>query len=420
MNSNNTQTYPPSPAEAWGITLILGLMGAFFWAIRGTGGFGGLGGAILAGLGWAMLWYAFSHLDGRAQFRPYGTLKPIAAITFGIGLGGMTGYGVYIGWVQGQFYLNYPEEVRAIAPWTGYLALLFCGLHWGGNAGAFLAWCAPNRPLSGRDWAARIGAGVGGAVLAYLLTQSLPQAFLPFYGEGIYGNPDFEEARRAMGSVANIAPHVGLFLGFLAFECYRRDWRAVKVMGILAGSFALAFSMGGYWHTFNSTGHAIDWWKNWEMTIGLAGGLAFGLVFVLFNAPLRGIRPHAPSEKERVWSGAVPIGLVTLAIVSDAWEGFVNLHDLTWPAEYRTMTVLLYGVPLVIALVLWYRSGETDLPAWAPAAVIALIVVAGFVVSIPPAARPASSLLLTLYTGYILISGALFGLLLWPTRDGAA
>ena len=68
----------------------------------------------MAGLGWGTLWYLFSCLDGTSRQRPYGSARMIAAITFGIGIGGMTGYGVYIAWLQGKFYLNYPEGVRAL------------------------------------------------------------------------------------------------------------------------------------------------------------------------------------------------------------------------------------------------------------------------------------------------------------------
>ena len=125
------------------MAVIFALMGAFFWAIRGTTGYGGSDGGTLAGLGWAMLWFGFSRYGHAARLRPYGTGHMIAAITLGMAVGGMTGYGVYIGWIQGNFYLDYPEGVREIGQWTGFLALFICGLHWGGLAGAFMAWCAP-------------------------------------------------------------------------------------------------------------------------------------------------------------------------------------------------------------------------------------------------------------------------------------
>jgi hypothetical protein len=119
--------------------LVMGLMGAFFWAIRGTGGYGGAQGGMLAGLGWAMLWHYFSRFNGDHSRRPYGSGRMIAAITLGIAAGGLTGYGVYTGWVRGKFYLDYPDQVRAVSPLWGYAMLFLCGLHWGGLAGAFMA-----------------------------------------------------------------------------------------------------------------------------------------------------------------------------------------------------------------------------------------------------------------------------------------
>ncbi|HNT88062.1 MAG TPA: hypothetical protein PKL84_09370, partial [Candidatus Hydrogenedentes bacterium] len=51
--------------------LVMGLMGAFYWAIRGTAGYGGEMGGMLAGFGWALLWYAFSQMGGIGERRPY-------------------------------------------------------------------------------------------------------------------------------------------------------------------------------------------------------------------------------------------------------------------------------------------------------------------------------------------------------------
>lgn len=402
----------PSRNATWAIPLIFALMGAFFWAIRGTGGFGGMGGALLAGLGWAMLWYALSRRDGLERHRPYGALRVIAALSLGIGVGGLTGYGVYTAWVQGVFYLHYPDVSRPVGAWTGYLALAFCGLHWGGNAGAFLAWCAPSKPLTGRDWVARIGAGITGAVLALLLVRQVPQIFLPFYREGIYTEGD-----RAVGSLHNIATHVGLFLGFLAFEAVRRDWRAVRLMTLLAGGFALAFSAGAYWHTFNGNALALDWWKHWEMSVGFGGGLALGLAFVHLNGPERTPQRPTPTGLERALGAALPIALITTSIVSNTWEGFVKLHTLDWPASYRTGTTVLYLLPVALALFLWHRSNTADLPRWTPAAVLALILTAGYLVSIPDTPALANKELLTLYTTYLLSSAALYVIVLRPTRN---
>lgn len=405
-------TRPPIDFRVVAIAAILALMGAFFWAIRGTTGFGGSGGAMLAGLGWAVLWHLFSQLDGLGQHRPYGGLRVIAAITFGIALGGLTGYGAYIAWIQGKFYLEYPHDPREIGAWTGYVALFICGLHWGGNAGAFLAWCAPAKPITWQAWGARIGVGVAGAVLAALLVRAFPQCFLPFYREGIY-----QGTERAVGSVRNIAPHVGLFFGFLAYEVFRRDWRAVSVMIILGLGFALSFALGGYWHTFHGHPLGLDWWKHWEMTIGLGGGIALAVVFHWHNQPAATpIRP-APSNAERVWGAAIPIGLVTGGIVANTWQGVVNLHGLDWSGEYRVALTLLHLVAATAILLAWLRSGAPTLPRWIIGAILGLIVLAGYLVSVPGAYSLNLYALVAIYSVCVAGSLGLYFLVLRSPRQ---
>ncbi len=400
------------PSDYWAIAGIMGLMGAFFWAIRGTSGYGGSQGGLLAGLGWGVLWYLFSSLDGTARLRPYGHARMIAAITFGIAFGGMTGYGVYIAWLQGKFYLNYPEGVRDIAPWTGYAMLFLCGLHWGGVTGAFMAWCAPRTPPGWQCWAARIGAGILGAVIAGVVVRVFPQWFLPFYNEGLYDVAEYATCRRALGSIRNIAPHVGLFLGFLAFEAARRDRRAVAMMIVMALGFAIPFTVGGCWQTMHGSALKLDWWKNWEMSIGLGGGLAFGLAFYLFNRPESGA-PHPITVKECIWGAGFPLWFASFTIFRNACIGFTKIHDLDWPAWLGIVVSLLFLIPATFAYVryiLRVRRGVGAMPVSLRvcAAVLLLIVIAGYVVSVHAGSLPWNRVLIALYTGYIGVSLAIY------------
>ena len=405
------------------IALIMGLMGAFFWAIRGTTGFGGSSGGALAGLGWALLWLGFSHFGGDGAYRPYGSGRMVAAIALGIAVGGMTGYGVYISWLNGVYQMNGNEVTREIAPWTGYAMLFFCGIHWGGVTGAFMSWCAPKVPVSWPMWGVRIAAGVSGAVLGTMLVKWFPGFFLPFYGEGYYQVEEYATSARAMRSIPNIAQHVGLFAGFLAFELARRDWRAVKVMLTMALGFALPFAIGGYWQTFHGSELRIDWWKNWEMTIGLGGGLAFGLTFYLFNPP-EGIVPRMVTRLERIFGVGLILWLAVGIVVLGAYEGFIRVRGLEASLEGTRHTAfsLYEGVAAIVFLLWIYRTlnmaeqRRTD-PKFPPlplpfiAILLALIVLAGYVTSIPSEIRLANQVLLTLYTIYIMISLVLFGVL---------
>lgn len=408
-----------SGARFWALIVIMGFMGAFFWAIRGTTGFGGSQGAALAGLGWAMLWYIFCHCDGQAGIRPYGSLRTIAAITFGAAFGGMTGYGVYTAWVQGHFYLNHPDGLREVGAWTGYLALFLCGLHWGGNAGVFLAWCAPRRAPGLRGWLLRIAAGLLGALIAGIIVRYFPHWFLPFYAEGVYEVEEYRTCQRAVGSLRNIAPHVGLFLGFLIFEICRRDWRAVAVMLIMSLGFAVSFSAGGWWHTFHGSALSLGWWKNWEMSIGLGGGLAYGLVFYLFNQAAPGETRPQPRGRERFWGAAFPIWIVLGSIVANTWQGMVNLHAFEWTTTCRIITTLVFLIPAAVVLVLWLRSGSDTLPRWTPPATLAIIIVAGYLVSLPPTLSMKQIVLLSCYTLFIVVSAVLFAVFFLPARKTA-
>ena len=412
------------------VALTMGLMGAFFWAIRGTGGYGGATGGALAGLGWAVLWHGFSRFGGAARQRAYGSVRMVAAVTFGIAAGGLTGYGVYIGWLQGMFYLDHPHGLRPVAAWTGYAMLFLCGLHWGGLTGAFMAWCAPRSPLGLKSWLARVAAGVCGAVAAALVVRLFPQWFLPFYGEGIYGVAENHTCIRALGSIRTIAPHVGLFLGFLAFELIRRDRRAAAIMLVMALGFAIPFTVGGYWQTLHGSALKLSWWKNWEMTIGLGGGLVFGLAFYLFNRPELGAPARPVTRKECIWGAGFPLWLAGGVVFAGAHEGLSKLHAWDESAPARLAVALVYFIPATVAYLIWIlrvqrlsdaeRSGPAavPIPVWVGTGALALIVTAGFLVSVPPELRLANTVLLALYTGYAGVSLALF-LALWMRRRAA-
>lgn len=421
----------PRGADYVCIALIMGLMGAFFWAIRGTSGFGGSSGGALAGLGWAMLWLGFSRFSGDAAQRPYGSGRMVAAIAFGIAFGGMTGYGVYTAWVNGLYQMNGNEVSRDIAPWTGYAMLFFCGIHWGGVTGAFMSWCAPKAPLGWPAWGLRIAAGVGGAFLASYIVREFPQFFLPFYREGYYQVEAYKTSLRAMRSVPNIARHVGFFLGFLAFEIVRRDWRAVRLMLLMSLGFAIPFAVGGYWHTMHGAALRIDWWKNWEMTIGLGGGLAFGLAFYLFNQPERSAAPRAVGRLERIFGIGLTLWLAVGIVVLGAYEGFISVRGLKESLEATRggASSIYFWVATALFAVWLYRTlrmkqetlGDAEfspLPMKGVLAILGMIVVAGYVTSIPSEIQLANQVLLTLYCLYMGTSLLLFGLL-WQRRAAA-
>ena len=391
------------------VAAVMALMGAFFWAIRGTTGFGGETGGTLAGFGWALLWCACSQLLGHPDRRPYNGSWLMVAITAGIAFGGFTGYGVYTAWVRGEFYLDYPNGAREVSVWSGYVMLFVCGFHWGGNAGCLMAWCAPEKSLAGRDWIERIAWGIAGALTVYGIVRLAPQAFLPYYGEGIYGVAANRTCTRALGSIRNIAPHAGLVLGFLGYELRRRDRRAAALILTMALGFALPFAVGGWWHTRQGSSLQLDWWKNWEMTIGLIGGLAFGVAFWRFN------RPDSPRSEAQgrlgralVRSG-LHLSLPSFIVLGGAYDGWCRLTTIeATRAGYLWLFLLSICLPLALRLRTGRRRREASAASGASlgtsAALVGMIVGAGYLVSVPARWQLANTVLVTLYTFFVCAS----------------
>lgn len=399
------QKSPFTPAEHLLITLVMGLMGMYFWAIRGTGGYGGAQGAVVAGLGWALLWQLFSSVGAARAGTPPRSPWILAAIILGVGFGGMTGYGVYTAWVRGEFFLNYPDGMRPVAPWTGYAMLFVCGLHWGGIAGAFIAWALAD-PVSRKTWGLRIVSGWVGAFLAVLFVSRFPQLFLPFHGEGLYLDPANKTCIRAAGSMENVFWHVGLFLGFVVCELARGNRRGAALMLLVALGFALPFAVGGYWHTLREAPLRLDWWKNWEMSIGLGGGLTLGGTFWAVHrepAPAR-TRSDVPRFV------LVLLGLALFIALRGAWKGVAGHEQLDVKAlagglVFAALMLGALGVFLHRAAGKYREGFLSQLPAWALLAGLGVICLCGYAVTLPGGPSTGRSFLLAVYTGDVLAGG---------------
>lgn len=411
--------------------IVMSLMGGLYWGVRGSGGYGGEGGAMLAGAGWATWWYLASYVGAGANRRPYGGVWVVPAIVFGVAVGGFTGYGVYISWLSGVFHYNFPDEGRPIAPGIGFFMLFLCGLHWGGIAGAFLAWCAPRRPFPGWLWIPRIAMGVGGAGLALWWLRAYPQAHLPFYSEGIYDNTDYASVQRTRNQIEPIGQHLGALAGFLLFEVARRDWRAVGVMVVMALGFAVPFCVGGIWHTFQGSGLNLGWWKHWEMSIGLGGGLAFGLAFWIFNRPGDAPRPVVASRSraaeiaEGFFSTDAPLWIVLVNNVYGAVKGRLKLHEIDLP-DGAVILLIVVGVGLCTWTMFLRTRGErlvdllptgNRLPLGTFFLVQGSILFGALMVSVPPEMNLGNVVILSAYTFYVVASAGCAWLLYQRVGD---
>ncbi|MGV9173267.1 MAG: hypothetical protein ACOC35_11990 [Promethearchaeia archaeon] len=266
--------------------LIFGCHGVFYWAIRGTGGYGGSSGAVFAGLGWALAWYFLSYESSEKKKRPYSSGWVVAAITLGIGLGGLHGYGQFMTWIKGEFCLDSTNCI-SLNPLVGYAWLFQCGLAWGGMGGIFLAWTGSRKPPTSKDWIFRIVFAVGGALIGFFLTYYFPGLINPAYDRVDYTNfATCPDCKRTLSTSLSSMTLLGIFLGLLLYEMIRKEWRGVLLTLTIALGFALAFSIFAFWHygpQFSDLD--ISWWKNWEMSIGFIGGASFGLAYYIFNRP---------------------------------------------------------------------------------------------------------------------------------------
>jgi hypothetical protein len=150
----------------------------------------------------------------------------------------------------------------------------------------------------------------------------------------------------------------------------------------------------------------LGWWKNWEMTIGLVGGLAFGVAFWRVNRPAAlGPRPPGRFSRALTRSG-IHLWLPSFILLGGAYDGWCELSkEEATPTGY--LWIFLLSVCLPLALRMRRRDARREASGGCGAslgtllALVGMIVCAGCLVSVPAQWQPASTVLLTLYTVFI-------------------
>ena len=251
----------------WLPMLLFGSMGAITWAIRGTGGWGGIDGTIIPGMTWGLLWYYLCHRKGiDARGIPLW-------LGLGIAIGGELGYGQYVSWIQGKFMVG--DSTISIAPWVGYAWLVICGIGWGAPGGILLGW-ALDAPASRRRWLARLLIPLGVGFICWLLVKACPSLFFPNYHLGLYvGELDHHLARTVETNTQNFVV-AAWWVGALLVAAIQRD-RATLIIGmILGGGFGIGFTLAALWCLgYSHAPDYIDWWKMWELNAGFYLGLLY-------------------------------------------------------------------------------------------------------------------------------------------------
>ena len=255
MNISDQRTYQRYREDRTAIgeisfaALVFASMGAITWAIRGTNGWGGIDGTIVAGMTWGVLWWYVcwrKGIDARGVSLCLG---------LGIALGGELGYGQYVSWIRGMF--NVGDEILPVAPWNGYAWFAICGVAWGAPGGIALGWALAGRKSLG-VWLARLGIPVGVALLARLAVQTWPWLFFPNWDLDLYVGEAGREIDLAAAAntqtnmiVVWLASAVlGALAWFAATRVYRPGWIARGVSLCAVGAAIVPLLLVAQWLFF--------------------------------------------------------------------------------------------------------------------------------------------------------------------------
>ncbi len=270
-------------------TLLFAALGGMSWAVRGCSGFGASPGCIFAGVLWGAAWWFIARDPVGDPTRRYSSAWIVLAVTIGLGFSGARGWMQWPSFFEGKLSTNYAAgESVPIARIYGFVWLFIAGVPWAGIGACLLAWCGSLPETRIWHWVVRIACGIGGGVLAWYLFRMFPQYFLPLYEsmEARYQDWDHNPNLRRLINDSRLAIlHLGIYLGFLAYEIGRRDWKnavLISSVGVLNGvGWALCQNWKwapGIWETGN-----FNWWRCWESSGGITIGIAYGVAYFLTN-----------------------------------------------------------------------------------------------------------------------------------------
>ena len=338
-------------------TLLFATLGAMSWAVRGCAGFGGSQGCVFAGVLWGVAWW-FVARDGTSTHdeldnwawpaRRYTSGWIVLAMTVGIGLSGARGWMQWSSFFEGKLQTDYAKgEFVPISRAYGFVWLFLAGMPWAGIGACLLAWCSPLRTTRAWHWALRIGCGLGGAVLGVYLFEKFPQIFLPLYEEHRERYHDLKNnhnLQRLINDNRNAMMHLGLYLGLLAYEIGRRDWKNVLLIatvGVVNGA-GWAALQNWKWHADVWPGANFNWWRCWESSGGISIGIAYGLAYFLVNRPM-GAAERAMIRVRRSLSSptiewlVVYLGLTSLLVLP-------IINEAHWWSQILLAVVVLFGI----------------------------------------------------------------------------
>lgn len=259
--------------------ILFGSMGAIAWAIRGTAGWGGVDGTVLPGMMWGVLWYYLAYrkgIDARGI---------VLWLGLGIALGGELGYGQYVSWIRGIFYVG--DETIAIDPWLGYFWFTLCGIGWAAPGGILLGWALSKRVSTG-SWVIRslmlillLALLFAWPVVDWLgvyLLKTNSAVLFPNADLGIYSADLGKHLSRTVYTNTQNFAVVVWWVGALLVAAWQRD-RTTLITGlIIGGGFGLGFMQSALWVLgYGYAPNYIDWWKMWELNSGFNLGVLYAI-----------------------------------------------------------------------------------------------------------------------------------------------
>lgn len=275
--------------------LLFGSVGAITWAIRGTGGWGGIDGTIVPGMAWGLLWYYLCYrkgIDSRAV---------VFWLGLGIAIGGELGYGQYVSWIMGRFTVGKEIEVMGetttyleLARWQGYMWFVIAGASWAAPGGIFLGWALKGKTCAKR-WCIRILLPLAFAGIGWLLVRRFPSLFFPHYSPEFYTQEECPDSARTIYTNTQNFMVLMWWIGALLVAKLQKDRPTMVIASLLSVGFGIAFALSATWclgYEHEVTRGYIDWWKMWELQAGFFLGCLY--VLALYWATREVDKVHNP------------------------------------------------------------------------------------------------------------------------------
>ena len=401
-----------------GLPIILfASVGAVTWAIRGTAGWGGIGGTILPGLTWGILWYYLSYRKG-IDSRPL-----ILWLGLGLAVGGELGYGQYISWIMGRFQVSDEIPFIEINPLQGYLWLFICGIGWVGLGSILIGWVL-HRKTPVLNWVLRLSIPFVFVGTGWVLIKQFPALIYPHYSPGLYAPEYCSHCERTMYTNSQNFLVFLWWLGAIVTAIIQKDKHTLLTGLVLGIGFGISFAVSAAWCLgYDYAPKYIDWWKMWEMFSGLFLGTLYAITWYRVNKDID--KRHDPKGNPIQTS----VKIIELTPVRELIRNFSLLAAVT-----TLLMMLIHGASYSIGgfLGLYDVNIVTDQYAWPPERITVFIPFAIFILAYAlykirqfirqfMTGDVKTSRVINLHekvSGLILVIGAVGAVTIWPQKIG--